>query len=772
MTLMLASIALLAATAVAADGDAPFRLTGPRVSLVDWNTRGLSAGDLDGDGRLDLALLNNDKAQIDLLYQRNAREMEEAARRKVPGSRWDPILEDAPFLKESVTTGDFMYDLTLVDVDGDGRLDLVYAGKRDRVAARLQTAPGSWEEEWSYDREEPNANVGTLVVADVDRDGRNDLVALTSRAILIFRFDGKADAFPVPTEYRVSEENPQRLRVIDLNGDDRVDLAYVAESSDRALRVRYQDEAGGFGPEFGVPVAVGSSAWDVLRCPGAPAELVTVKRTGTELQFTPLVGLPGALAGRRTLSIRTYPVPKSGVDPSLYAVLDADGDGRSDVAVADTNGAAVHLYLQDGSGEFRPPREFPSLQGISSIAPMTLAGEARGALIVCSEKEGMVGISRMSERGRLEFPENVAVPGEPMVAAAADLDGDGAFELVVATKDGRRFNLEILRRENDGWRAGTPVKLGSIKRSPTALFARDLTGDGAPDLAMFIPREPARFFVQEKGGTFAEIGENDSLRTSQFEGVLPDRFGVGDFTGDGRTEMLVAGKGFVRAYRVKSDGTLEIVDQANARSSLDQLLGPILFDLNGDGRDELLAYLAEEGRLQVIERDDAGLYAYRDSIDLAPLGLIEVAVLDLGGAAGRRLMFFGKDRFWSIPPTPVDGDASGDRSSYRTDIEKMKYSSFVLGDLNGDGLDEVVAVDTTEYVLEILSGGCGRGWKSKLFFTIFEKNRFVRGVGGSSPIQPREMLTGDFDGDRRSDLVLLCHDRVLLYPQRPTPTGE
>ena len=89
----------LLSTQVPCFADNPFRLTGPRVAKVDTSSRGLSAGDLDGDGRQDLALINNDHAQIDLLYQRTPEELKEAARTKLPSPRWEPIIEDAPFLK-------------------------------------------------------------------------------------------------------------------------------------------------------------------------------------------------------------------------------------------------------------------------------------------------------------------------------------------------------------------------------------------------------------------------------------------------------------------------------------------------------------------------------------------------------------------------------------------------------------------------------------------------------------------------------------------------
>lgn len=740
-----------------------FELVGPRILKLDWSTRGLCAGDVDGDGRTDLAVANNDKAQIDLLLQRTPDEIKKAEKRAVGTERWEPVLEDAPFLRQAVLVGDYLYDLELLDVNADGRLDLIYSGKRDRIAARLQNAAGEFEEEWKYDKEESNANVGSLATGDINADGKNDLVALTKGGILVFITAADATAMPAPSTYRVAEENPQELRVVDLNGDSKLDLAYVAEGADRALRVRFQHDDGGFGPEFALPVAVGAADWEVVQGGGAPW-LATVKRTRSELQFAPASETVRAGSRGRTFDIRSHPVPKSGVNPALFTLGDFDGDGRQDVVVADTDGSSMYLYSQDATGEFRRPAEFPAPQGITSLSPLPRQGKA-DALLLCSEKEGMVGLSEVNAAGRLSFPAKIAVPGEPMVAGTGDLDGDGAPEVIVAAKDGKRFSLELLRADGAGFTAIESVKLGSIKRSPTGIVVTDLDGDAKVDLVVFIPREATRFLRQIEPMKFEEVGETDSVRTSQFEGVLPERFAVGAFTGGTTREMLVSGKGFVRAYRFAKAGGLEVVDQANGRSALDDLYGPILVDLDGDQKEELLAYHAESASFQVLSRDASGLLRYDYSIETGPIALVEAVVRDLGGIAGKRLVIFGKDRFWAIPLAHSPATAVSERRSYRTDLKDVKYQTLALGDLDHDGTKDLLAVDPDQHILEILEGTPDAGFQSALFFRVFEENRFNR-ESRQQPIQPREVLIADLTGDGRDDIALLCHDRVLLYPQR------
>jgi len=55
-------------------------------------------------------------------------------------------------------------------------------------------------------------------------------------------------------------------------------------------------------------------------------------------------------------------------------------------------------------------------------------------------------------------------------------------------------------------------------------------------------------------------------------------------------------------------------------------------------------------------------------------------------------------------------------------------------------------------------------WQSRMHFTVFEKDAHYQGRRGS-PEEPRETVIADVTGDGKADLILLVHDRVLVYPQ-------
>jgi hypothetical protein len=161
-------------------------LAGPEITKLDWNTRALVSHDIDGDGRLDLGLINNDSAKIELLYQTAPGEAAPAGGRAVRQNRWAPILEDAHFRRENIVTGAYLYGLAVGDLDNDGRPDLAYTSNREPLTVRFQDADGSWERAWSYDDMEPLQWAPTIIAQDVDGDGRDDLAVLAQGQLAIF----------------------------------------------------------------------------------------------------------------------------------------------------------------------------------------------------------------------------------------------------------------------------------------------------------------------------------------------------------------------------------------------------------------------------------------------------------------------------------------------------------------------------------------------------------------------------------------------------------
>jgi hypothetical protein len=143
----------------------------------------LEVGDLNGDGRPDLATANGDASTVSVLLNR--------------GDSFETA-------RENTGAGGFP-SLALGDVDGDGKQDLVTAG--DEGAIVLLNRGATFEAK--------GASMGGVSLADLNADGRPDLVGSSAVAVNL----GNGTFGP-----EVAYPGGATIAVGDLNGDGRPDL--------------------------------------------------------------------------------------------------------------------------------------------------------------------------------------------------------------------------------------------------------------------------------------------------------------------------------------------------------------------------------------------------------------------------------------------------------------------------------------------------------------------------------------------------------------------
>ncbi len=70
--------------------------------------------------------------------------------------------------------------------------------------------------------------------------------------------------------------------------------------------------------------------------------------------------------------------------------------------------------------------------------------------------------------------------------------------------------------------------------------------------------------------------------------------------------------------------------------------------------------------------------------------------------------------------------------------------------------------DLGDHMIDILTYPGGVDLERALTFKVFEK-KSIR--DRDSLVEPRDLILGDVDGDKRTDLILMVHDRILIYRQ-------
>lgn len=381
--------------------------------------------------------------------------------------------------------------LRLVDLDGDGRRDVVTAnvGGSAFAVARNLTPEGGELRSTTFAALEafgPATTLPSLVVADLDGDGRVDVVVNPAAAgeVWVFRnVSGPGDLrFEAPLGLPNGAVGTAGLStdvaVGDFDRDGRVDLAVVNASDGRVAVYRNTSTSGAVSfagkVEFEVAqdprrVAVGDldgdGRPDLVVGHGAPAGLSLLRNTGA----------PGTVA----FEAGGVHLPLTAALAEL-AVADLDRDGKPDVVAAVPepggvwvwrNTAYVGAFSATQPATLASPQWFGTEPGARAVAVAEMDGDGFPEVAVVHFGRGSLTLlGNRSQPGQLELvPRGHFAAGDgPLAVALGDLNGDRRPDVAVADHLGGRLQVRQNRSTHTGGGA-VPFTIGNIRRPATEL---------------------------------------------------------------------------------------------------------------------------------------------------------------------------------------------------------------------------------------------------------------------------------------------------------------
>jgi hypothetical protein len=756
---IVALLTIVPAEAVPADDETPVELSqyygfGPlEIFKLERRSQSMLPGDFNGDGRTDLVLIDNSHSRLDLLLQREGPpdedELPTLSEVNKIGSHWRFEHKKIPIDRsaEALAVGDF---------NADGRTDLACFDDTDRLTIRFQPEGGNWQDRHVIRLADVDAQPWRLAAGDLNKDGKTDLVVLGKRFTYVL-YQTDPGQFDTPVGIRNTTDQLGLAMIADIDGDGRNDLFYLANDADtRKASARLQNEAGQLGPEqrFDLKDTRGITLHDIAEEAGV--EILSIDGTTGRMQVSQF---DRENTGKDGLDVRMV---QYGFGDSTspkgrdLATGDIDGDGLIDVLVTDPDAAQIILFRQDANG-LDAGTAYPSFLGVQQIQVASTGPNGSAEAFVLSTREKSLGVSRMDE-GRLTFPSSLPNDGEPVAFALVDQDRDGTPELLVLERAQRgRYAVRQLNRQGQEWKPAGDEPLVEVETSsePGSIQSLDANRDGRTDLVLIsdVGRDPTLLLATDDGKfevatTQGGVQIGQIGRGSIFSGTLDDPV------------TLVAQDNFARSIRLDESNRWQVLDQFNPSASGAKIVGAATLDLDGQEGNELVLVDAGLNKLRVL-RKDGMQYQPWEQIDLGPFPYIAARVVDLNGDKREDLLLFGASRFvvlYAGQRPPVLNMVA----TFESRLDDPFFVDLVAGDLNGDGEPDVALFDTRKHRLEIVTRR-GSELVHAINFRVFEEKGFGR--QRAEGMQPREGVIADVTGDGRDDLILLVHDRVIVYPQ-------
>lgn len=354
---------------------------------------------------------------------------------------------------DDVATGQKPGGIATADLNGDGKLDMLV-----QTMAGLDVFRGDGKGSFDVIQRIPAASGARtdVVVADFDGDGKLDVAVeapdgIAPTPIATYVFYGFGDGTFDPTSTRLRRPaNPDNqpyasgLAAADLDGDGKVDIVVTDQFFPGYVIILNQGNRN-FAPPANV---ISGSAAPMFPCPAdldGDGVLDLVVANDSQVHYSDDPSNVEIFHGNGDGTFERRQSYVSGVSGYSAAVADLDGDGRLDIATADWSSAQVFLGQADGT--FQGGAKLAAPLGTATVIAKDIDGDGIVDLVFAGGRiNGDVSTKSLEVRigrGKKNYFPPIILPGGTGGLAIADVDGDGRQDMLAVDRTNNQVKVYL-----------------------------------------------------------------------------------------------------------------------------------------------------------------------------------------------------------------------------------------------------------------------------------------------------------------------------------------
>jgi hypothetical protein len=340
------------------------------------------------------------------------------------------------------------------DMNNDRKLDLVVACAGARSITILE-GKGNGQFGATLSNTTLAEAPGEIALGDMNGDGKLD-VAVTSHdsyGVVLLTGDGKGGLAQSPASPFVMKlgQHPHThgLAVADINRDNKLDLI-TCNNADNDISLALGDGRGNFtrAPQsFPVgPSPYPFGAGDVNN-DGWLDIVATATATGpSRREQLPLSRALTLLLSDGKGGLAPHQLPLRTGEPWFAAIADLNGDGRSDIIATHHEQSALTVMIGDGRGGFTEANGSPFDFGFSLFHLIIADVDRNATMDVVAASGDSVRVLLGDGRGAFKPAASIPVGRGAWRIAAADLNGDGAIDVVTSNSESNNVSVLLGHR--------------------------------------------------------------------------------------------------------------------------------------------------------------------------------------------------------------------------------------------------------------------------------------------------------------------------------------